>query len=102
MSIVVEIEDALNLNFNPDKNYPVTKDFDQSQLLGTARVRLEKSMLVADFNVKQEVTGYPSIMYRTVSSDQKTGEAQLLELIGLGIASQPNTDEQIQEVTLKP
>lgn len=97
MSIVIEIDDAENVKFNPEQNYPVLRSFNSEQLLGTARVSKVNGMLAADFKLTEEVTGYPAIGFKVHNLEDRH-----FELLSIAIADKPNSDEQIQSVTIKP
>lgn len=97
MKVIVEKQEAEIIQFDNNKNYPVTKDFVKHIILGFAKISLENGIMYADLNLKENIKGYPAVGYiKNIS----TG---LINLEAIGICSSPNLDENIKQIKyIKP
>jgi len=92
MKVVVEKQDAEKVSFDPNKDYPVLRDFVQSDILGFAKVTLHNSIMYADLKLKENIKGYPAIGYIRVN------ETNICYLEAIAICNGSNLDESIEQI----
>jgi len=92
MKVIVEKEEAEKVSFDPNKDYPVLRNFVQSDILGFAKVTLHNVIMYADLNLKENVNGYPAIGYIRVN------ETDVCHLEAISICNSPNSDESIEPI----
>ena len=92
MKVIVEKEEASVVEFCPDIDYPVLRDFVNYAMIVTAKISLENGIMYADLNLRINIKGYPAIGYLRVN---ETG-IKLLEAVA--ICNSPNNDESIESI----
>lgn len=97
--------DILNIDglVIPDKTIRVFKDFDASNLLGTATVTKEDGVLKAESDLPESILDlYPAIGFQIIKSEpNEFGGINILEakLYSVGLSASPNVDPLIKRIS---
>jgi len=95
MKVIIEKEEASIIQFDPDAEYPVLRDFINYAMIGTAKISLENGIMYAELNLRVNIKGYPAIGYVTVN------ESQISYLEAVSICASPNEDKSIEPIEYK-
>lgn len=92
MKVVVEKNEAEIVDFDPNADYPVLRDFVNYAMIGTAKISLENGIMHAELNLRVSIKGYPAIGYVRVN------ETNIAYLEAVAICNSPNADETIEPI----
>lgn len=101
MTVLLEITDAKAIEFNAGEKYPVFKNFNHDQLLGSAIVSRKDDKLYADIKTQEDISElFPSVGFKAIdwSTDNKNMFLEKGELITIGLCDSPNEDKRIPKV----
>ena len=101
---LIEKKDA-HISFDKNKDYHVIKNFNPSEVIGTAKLTIEDECIFADMEIAEsEVKGtlYPALGFMITKFHVDKGIKIIddAEIFSVGLCTSPNVDESIKPIKL--